>query len=286
MLSEFFLALAMHVHYHYRQDLVLEAKKTSRTTLQETALVRKRTHLLKRIQDFVAVRACYLPGLADFLVALRTSKTSMSHAEDIPLHLPSSIPADKRASVCVAGIDKIEEHFREGQATEALTQLRLQLAKRTCAFRYKSQNADSQRSYTRFRALQDQTDDKIKESQLHYTVARAALLSLRGPGEWEKTLQVLRREDVRGLGECALMTEEHAEEDRMRKLAGIDPNVAVSINTAYSIAQEPLPPTEFVPNLSRGEGTRTLSWIWYSTSGEELEDSSTKACTLQTSYPS
>ena len=282
MLSKFFLAPGTHVHSYYRQDLVLETKKTSRTTLQETALVRKRTHLLKRIQEFVAVRACYLPGLADFLVALRMGKTLMSHAEDIPLYLPSSIPADKRASVCIADVHKIKERFREGQATEALTQLRLQLAKRTCAFRYKSQNADSQRSYTRFRALQDQADDKIKESQLHYTVARAALLSLRGSGGWEKTLQVLRREDVRGLGERALMMEEHAEENRMRKLAGVDLNVPVS--TAYSIAQEPLAPTEFVPNLSRGEGTRTLSWIWYSTSREELEDSSTKACTLQTSY--
>ena len=79
------------------------------------------------------------------------------------------------------------------------------------------------------------------------------------------------------------MVEERTDKDRMQKLAGVsDPNVAVS--AAYSIAQEPLPPTEFVPNLSRGEGTRTLSWIWYSTSGEELEDSSTKACTLQISY--
>ena len=247
--------------------------------MQETEVIHKRTRLLKRIQDFVAVRACYLPGLANFLAASQTSNTSATKAEDTPLHLPSSIPADKHSSVCIGDVDKIEERFREGQATEALTQLRLQLAKRSCAFRYQCQNADSQRSYTRFRALQDQTNEKIKESQLRYTVARAALLSLRGPGEWEKTLQVLRREDIRGLGERALMTEERENENRMWKLAGVGKHI-VSMDTICSIAQEPLPPTEFVPNLARGEGTRTLSWIWYSTSGEELENSSTKACML------
>lgn len=275
--------LELHIHGCHRQDLVLEAKKTNRTTLQETALVRRRTRLLKRIQQFVAARSCYLPGLADFLATTQAGDTLASDAENIPLHLPSSIPPDKRASVCIANVDKIEERFREGQATEALTQLRLQLSKRTCAFRYKSQNVDSQRSYTRFRALQDQTDNKIKESQLRYTVARAALLSLHGPGEWEKTLRVLRREDVRGLGERALMTEERETDGRMRKLAGFDDSAhRVSLDIACAIAQESLPPTEFVPHLTRGEGKQTLSWIWYSTSGEELENSSTEACTLST----
>ena len=162
---------------------------------------------------------------------------------------------------------------------EALMQLHLQLAKWSCDFCYQCQNADSQQSYTQFRALQDQTNEKIKESQLHYTVACAALLSLCGPGKWEKTLQVLRLEDIWGLGECALMTEERENENRMWKLAGIGKDI-VSMDTACSITQEPLPSTEFVSNLACGEGTRTLSWIWYSISVEELENSSTKACML------
>jgi len=161
--------------------LLVEAK-SSKTTLQETVLIRRRTSLLKRIQQFIAVRASYLPGLDASLAESRKRETSKSMAESIPLHLPSSIPSEKCLSICVGGIDQIEEQFRYGQATEALMHLRLQLAKRTCAAHYKSRNVDSQRSYTHFRALTDQTERNIKACQLQYNVACATLLSLHGPG--------------------------------------------------------------------------------------------------------
>ena len=273
----------MHPHGRYRQELVLEMAASSRTTLQETALVHRQTSLLKHIQQFVAVRASFLPGLNGFLSVSKAHDTSATNVEKIPLHLPSSIPPNKHALVCIADVDKIEERFREGQATEALTQLRLQLAKRVCAARYKSINVDSQRAFTRFRTLQEQTEAKIKACQLHYTVACQALLSLHGHGPWEDTLQVLKPEDVRGLGERALMTEEREADSRMCRLAGFtDTEGAVLMDTAFALAQEPLAPTEFVPRLARGEGTRTLSWIWYSISGEELGNCSTEACALST----
>ena len=263
-----------------RQELLVEAK-SSKTTLQETALVRRRTSLLKRIQQFIAVCASYLPGLDSYLAESGKRETSKSIAESILLHLPSSIPSEKRASICVGGVDQIEERFRYGQATEALTRLRLQLAKRTCAVRYKSHNVDSQRSYTRFRALTDQTEKNIKACQLQYNVARAALLSLRGPGPWEEILRVLQPDDIRGMGERVIITEEREFDDRMRKMAGLDSSdCSVALEAAYSAVQVPLPLTEFIPQLAQGEGTRTISWIWYSTSREELENSQTEACTL------
>lgn len=160
-------------------------------------------------------------------------------------------------------------------------QLRLQLAKRTCAARYKCHNVDSQRSYTRFRALTEQTEKNIKASQLQYNVARAALLSLRGPGFWEQTLRVLHPEDIRGLGERVIIAEEREFEDRMKKMAGLESeDISIAMDAAYSTAKEPLPLTEFIPQLTQGEGTRTISWIWYSTSGEELGNNQTEACTL------
>ena len=257
----------------------MEVKRSSKTTLQETALVNRRTTLLKRIQQFVAVRAGYLPGLDSYLAGLKTHQTTKSAAESIPLHLPSSIPAKKRASVCIGGVDQIEDCFRFGQATEALTQLRLQLAKRTCAARYNHRNVDSQRSHTRFRTLTDQTENKIKASQLQYNVARAALLSLRGPGPWEKTLKVLKMTDIHGLGEHVIVGEEREIEDRTRKMAGLDSaEGSVAMEAAYSALLLPLPSTDFNPQLATGEGTRTLSWIWYSTTGEELDNSQTEAC--------
>jgi hypothetical protein len=143
--------------------------------------------------------------------------------------------------------------------------------------RYKNQNAESQRSYTRFRALQDHAEKKIKALQIKYTINRNAIFALRGPGSWEDTLKVLHSEDVRGLGEHALRIEEQETDRRMQKLAGLEGRALEDI---HSLLAAPLLPTRFIPNLSTGEGTRTLSWIWYSTTGDELGNSEIEACLL------
>ncbi|KIL56756.1 hypothetical protein M378DRAFT_57844, partial [Amanita muscaria Koide BX008] len=248
-----------------QQEIILDVK-TSRTTDQETALLRRRTSLLKRIQEYVIARDKYLSGLSSYLGTAQTELLT-STPEVIPLYLPSSLPPEIRASICIAGIDKIEDHLRFAQACEALVQLRIQLMKRTCAVRYKSRNVESQRNYTRFRALQNQTEKKIKTSQITYTIARNAIFALRGPGSWEESLKVLRPEDVRGLGEHALRAEELETDRCMHIRAGLE---GTDKWTLEDVLASPLPPVQFIPNLAIGEGNRTLSWIWYSTTGEEL----------------
>ena len=37
-----------------------------------------------------------------------------------------------------------------------------------------------------------------------------------------------------------------------------------------NLLNQVLPPTLFTPHLAVGEGHRTLSWIWYSTSNDEI----------------
>jgi hypothetical protein len=123
-----------------------------------------------------------------------------------------------------------------------------------------NKNVSSQRTFLRSRTLQDQAERHIKTSQRQYNAARSALLSLRGPGEWETKLQVLKQEDVRGISERAMTIEEAEEYRRTRHMAGL--------------AEQPLPLATFNPRLALGEGRRTLSWIWYSTSDGELQDDS------------
>jgi hypothetical protein len=202
---------------------------------------------------------------------------SDQHAELIPLYLPSAFSSDKRTTFCISEIDKIEDHLRFAQALDALVQLRLQLMKRTTTAWYKSQNVNSQHSYICFHALQDQTEHKIKAAQVKYDVARKAILSLRGPGSWEKTLQVLHPYDVQGLGEHALRDDEQETERQMQKLAGWEGNVNWNLDEVCSLVKEPLSQIQFIPNLARGEGRRVLSWIWYSTTGEELEKTEIQA---------
>jgi len=190
----------------------------------------------------------------------------MLSPERIPLHLPSSLPSEKRTSVCIPGLAELEDRLRYAQACEALTELRCQLTKRTYASRYRTANISSQTHFTRFRELQEQTDSKIKAACSLYLVARLGLVHLRGKGEWEQKLQELHPEDVRGLSEKSLVNEEKEQRKRTREMAGI------STGTGFDdyLLNQDLQPTYFNPHLAVGEGHRTLSWIWYSTSNDEI----------------
>jgi hypothetical protein len=249
------------------------------STARETALVRQRTRLLKHMERFMVVREKYLPGLSIYLAMLPPQPgASNPSAESIPLHLPSSLPAHKRAKIIVPNLDHIEEELRVTQASDALVQLRLQLTKRTYAARYKGRNVCSQNHYTRFRELQDQVENKIKACQLKYNVARSTLLNLRGPGPWENSLKELHADHIRGLGEHSLRAEEQESDRQMQILAGVQLSSSWSLQDISGILEKPLPPFEFNPNLSCGDGTRKPSWIWYSTTGKELDNNDTQAC--------
>ena len=211
-----------------------------------------------------------MPGLELYLrdtPATNEDDSLMSTPEYIPLHLPSSLPSEKRPSVYVPGLAEMEDRLRFAQACEALTELRCQLTKRTYASRYRTANISSQTHYTRFRELQDQTESKIKAACSRYRLARTGLVSLRGRGDWEKRLQELRPEDVRGLSEKALIIEEMEQGKKTQEMAGIS-----TAGHAFDIEvrNQNLPLTLFNPHLAVGEGHRTLSWIWYSTGTSEI----------------
>ena len=219
-----------------------------------------------------------MPGLDKYIAELSTppGEVSMSTPELIPLYLPSSLPKNKHSCICIAGVQEIEDRLRFAQASEALNKLRCQLMKRTYASRYKIRNnVSSQRHYTRFRTLQEHTEAKIKSLCRQYTTARCAILALRGPGSWDKTLQELRSHDVRGLGEKALAEEERQQNRRTRAMAGLCPDLPSGKKDDF----ESLPETVLNPTLSVGEGQRTLSWIWYTTTNREVDsDRFTEAC--------
>jgi hypothetical protein len=227
-----------------------------------------------------------MPGL-DLYLASQSSclldATSMSTPEHIVLYFPSSFPSEHCSSICTGGIKDIEDRLHFAQVTESLTKLRCQLMKRTYASQYKVRNISSQRHYTRFQTLQDQTEYKIKLSSLQYNTAKDALLRLRGPGTWEKMLRELHGEDIRGLSERALIEEEKEETRWTRTMAGV---------SGYQMTEEgmvddvPTPTFNPGPHLAVGEGHRTLSWIWYSTTGDEITNNiSTGACKY-TLFPS
>jgi hypothetical protein len=137
------------------------------------------------------------------------------------------------------------------------------------ASKLNSRNASSQRSYTRSQTLQNQVEVRVRACQRQYNIARSALLALRGPGDWETTLAVLKPEDVRGISERALTDEEKQEHQAACRMAGFSP--------ADDISDQPAPPVAAInPILALGEGRRKLSWIWYAVGEGELNDGSGK----------
>jgi hypothetical protein len=208
-----------------------------------------------------------MPGLDRYLRNSPTQEdVATSTPEVIRLYLPSSIPSENRMGVCIHGLVEIEDRLRFAQAAEALTELRCQLTKRTYASRYRIANVSSQTHFTRFQELQEQTDSKIKAACSRYRLARSALVQLRGKGDWELKLQELHAEDVRGLSEKALVIEEKEQRKRTVEMAELTTRGALDVNQV----NQNLLPTIFNPHLTVGEGHRTLSWIWYSTSNNEI----------------
>ena len=251
----------------------MDAQKTlAGNVTKATSIQRRRTSLLLRIQNYITSRGQYMPGLERYLneKSITNEEKVMSTPEYIPLHLPSSLPSEKRASICVPGLAEVEDRLRFAQASEALTDLRCHLTKRTYASRYRTANVSSQNHYTCFRELLDQTDSKIKAACSRYQVARKGLVDLRGKGEWELKLQELRPEDIRGLSEKALVSEEREQRKRTQEMAGISTDGASESGADHNRLNQELPPTMFNPHLAVGEGHRTLSWIWYTTSQDEI----------------
>jgi len=258
--------------------LLVDLKALDKPTVgQQTSFQQRRTNLLKRVIKFSAIRKKYMPRLDRYIAEILPphKEVSMSTPEVIPLFLPSSLPENKRSWVCIAGIQEIEDRLHFAQASESLNKLRCQLMKCTYASRYKLRNVSGQRHYTRFRTLQEHTESKIRSACRQYTTARSAILVLRGPGIWEQTLQVLRPHDVRGLSEKALTEEEQQEDRQTHAMAGLSLDLPTRQNADF----EALP--EMTPNakLAVGEGHRTLSWIWYTTTSKEVnENCFTEAC--------
>lgn len=241
----------------------IEARETP-NTLGKTTRMERRIAIWKKLQQYQKLRAVYMPHLSVAVTALEEEegRPQWQQAEEIPLYLPSSLDDETRTNICPAKIIEIEERLREAQATQALDDLRCKLRARVFANRFKIKNVTGQTNNTRARAWQKTIDHNALACKHVYQRARKALLSLRGPGEWsERVLRELKTEDVRAFNERAMTAEEIRERTEARRIAGLLEEEVLAIP---------------VDDLRVGEGTRSLSWIWYSTGTMGLRDENTE----------
>ncbi|KAJ7635975.1 hypothetical protein DFH06DRAFT_1139060 [Mycena polygramma] len=264
-----FLMAGMEIE-ETQAEILLEAKRTTRTTIQATTLQRQRTLLLSKISALQDVQETYMPGLRQWITHKGLPAPNKSKPETIPLYMPSTLPAVDRALLCIPGLVAHEESLRSAQASEGLRALRSGLRTRVFAHQFKRRLNNTQGVYTKSRSLTDGIEDRIRAAAAQYRTARLALLALRGHGEWEEKLRELRKEDIRGMNERMMNDTEKEDNRRARLLAGLSADGKDDEIDEYG---EPVDLTVLF-NLEVGEGSRVLSWIWYSatTRGDATEE--------------
>ncbi|KAF7362033.1 CxC2 domain-containing protein [Mycena venus] len=221
----------------------------------EGVMVRLEAMRRNRTSTQVADLQCKQTLLLGWLCSLRRESTR--RPEEMLLHLPSSFPKEVRNQICVADLPTEEECLCLVQAHKVLRDLRWHLRIWMLAHRFKWKNLDGQAAYTKSQALSSDIEKRIKGASNRYRAAREALVGLQGDGPWQDVLKELRQQDVRGMNERTLNDEEKEEERKARILAGLPPDED-EVDEFGDVVE----PTVLF-NLETGEGTCTLSWIWY-----------------------
>ncbi|KAK7021762.1 hypothetical protein VNI00_017273 [Paramarasmius palmivorus] len=227
------------------------------TVYQETIVEERRTLLWKRIRRF---RDGQLQ-LMEFLKAKVESIPDNLEAESIPLLLPSGLDKSTRDNHLSTITINMELRLRNAQCFDALAEVRSSLQARTLAYQHSTAEAPSQKVYTRLNTLRSQIEADLTASIQKYHTARTALLELKGPGAWEKVLRVLKREDIRGIGERVMRDNEEADFRKAQRRAGVSPKDIEAILGGKTTS---LPLIFVDPTLPCDPGKReTISWVHY-----------------------
>ncbi|THU82072.1 hypothetical protein K435DRAFT_692249, partial [Dendrothele bispora CBS 962.96] len=239
-------------------------------------------------QTWYRLRGIYMPGLLQMLVDLQEevegASSEHTNPEAVKLWLPSSIPADRRPSVCMPELVQIEDRLRTAQCNSALHALRHTLRVKSRMVLFKNANIAGQRPGLRSRAIIDRVHERAKKYAERYRRGREAKLSLIGPGDWEKVLRVLKNEDIRSYrdqvrykkGAGRHGTNEDSWEPRVG--AGGDGDGDEDEDEEMTLWNDVRPERRRVArreDLSRdgtGETRRINSWIWISGPGMNMED--------------
>ncbi|KAF7366496.1 hypothetical protein MSAN_00906800 [Mycena sanguinolenta] len=188
-----------------------------------TALQWQCTLLLGKICKFHNIQGQYMPGLLQWVARQHPLLPARNTAkpETIKIFLPSSVPTADQEAVCALGLVAQEDQLCKAQAEDALRDLQRGLQTRTFTHKFKCQHLSSQGMYTKSHLLLDGIEAGIWVTAGCYWAAQAALLALRGPGDWERVLQVLQKEDVMGMNKRLMNEEEKEDNKKVWVLAGL-----------------------------------------------------------------
>ncbi|KAJ7860607.1 hypothetical protein B0H14DRAFT_3084801 [Mycena olivaceomarginata] len=221
-----FIIMGLHIEESQRRLEVSVRALRNPSLSQKLDFTKRRIALLKRIHKFRELQTVYMPSVRAVLTNVQKQMYD-GGGDELPevsrLFMPSEI-ADPRSRerVCAMGLPTLEARLREAEATEALESVRAGLRTHTMTNRYKLRNYTGQGLMTKGQGILRQINIRIHIAKLRYRYSRAALVALRGHGDWEERLRMLNDDDI--------------------------------------------------PGVASGEGSHTLSWIWYQVGAGEGEN--------------
>ncbi|KAJ7459006.1 hypothetical protein FB451DRAFT_1097561 [Mycena latifolia] len=220
---------------------------------QRRAMIERTAKLRRKIFAWIDLQSKFFPEL----VRIREleDRARARHAgtqpvlgvkvSDIALWLPAAIAAapggGRDVASCTTEIQLHEYRLRVGQGNEALHEVRRLLLVRTHLYKLKDRHTRGVRANMRSGDKISALNDRIRRAAAQYRAARRALETLGRVlkrNEWQRTLQELKEEDVRGLPRARFGDPERQAGRKGRK------------RTRKSRKAE------------RAERERPLSWIW------------------------
>ncbi|EKM53869.1 uncharacterized protein PHACADRAFT_29178 [Phanerochaete carnosa HHB-10118-sp] len=225
------------------------------TALQTAELFEKQTAIQWHITTIREVQSIYMP-VVPLLVARREQDALLHKLDETDLAL------------CSQGLAEIKERLHDAQLHNSLNKLRAQLHVKTRLVAFKNRNVHHQKHCTRTRGQLLINEAKIRAFTEKYHAGWRAKCALAGSGDWQKTWQVLKPEDVRtlykkdnpinakavlyndGLGSDDEDQDEHIDEELCKQ--------GKKRKQISKSKQQKLPKKK--KHIS--EGQRTTSWIW------------------------
>jgi hypothetical protein len=173
------------------------------TSKQKADLEDKRAALQRCINQWREVQLVYSPCVVTLLPNTNEALgdgIQTTYAENLPLHLPSSLPLLLHSTIYV--LVKKEKKLCQAQCEDALGEIWRQRRILTGLIQFKKLNLGGQgnKPNTQVRSLYNHVQVKIVKADMRYQVVCAALCTLDPNGEWSLRLQVLKPTNIRGPG--------------------------------------------------------------------------------------
>ncbi|SJL11269.1 uncharacterized protein ARMOST_17663 [Armillaria ostoyae] len=160
------------------------------------------------------MQAAYMPCVGSLLANAPVNVEGLN-VKHVPLWLSSSLTVVEHVQDCHKRVDVIETQLWEAQCLDGLDTIRDIARTQHESYTYHDRNMHSQAHMTHVIEWMMRLDRHLDAAVAKYRVVCKALLSLRGPGEWENKLKVLHDKDISSM-EGAVFTinrEDGMEED-------------------------------------------------------------------------